>query len=90
MEDFLKDFEFYGFESELDMVTKVVEYANESTKEIRDEESGTLVSIKERPFREILNNWFDDNAEDTPDKYPDGTVGMPKPFAKPGIFQENS
>ena len=61
MEDYLKDFEYFGFNSELEMMTKIVSDANESTEKIHDEETGKLIPIQDRNFNEIMTKWFDDN-----------------------------
>jgi len=55
MEDFLKDFEFYGFISEFHMMLTITNEYSDSVKYGEE--------FRQKPIKELIEHWIDNHSE---------------------------
>ena len=55
MEDYFKDFEFFGFISEYHMALTIVNEYSDSLKYSED--------FRKKPFKELIEHWIDNNSK---------------------------
>lgn len=51
MKDYFKDFEYFGFNSELEMAREIVDWASNSK------------NPQEKTMEELINEWIDNNSD---------------------------
>jgi len=55
MEDYFKDFEFFGFISEYQMAVTIVNEYNDSVNYPEE--------FRNKPFKELIEHWIDNNSK---------------------------